>query len=58
MHFRCALQGSYDGKVEQDLKGKGIRMGLWTENGLSHAAEEMGAGSRVVKTDVVWVGIE
>ena len=47
-----------------DLKGfvteaekLGFKVGLWTENSMEKLAEEVGEfGSRVVKTDVAWVG--
>lgn len=47
-----------------DLKGfvteaekLGFKVGLWTENSMEQLAQEVGEfGSRVVKTDVAWVG--
>ncbi|MEG0708445.1 MAG: glycoside hydrolase family 31 protein [Cellulosilyticaceae bacterium] len=47
-----------------DLKGfvaeaekLGFKVGLWTENSMEKLAQEVGEfGSRVVKTDVAWVG--
>jgi alpha-glucosidase (family GH31 glycosyl hydrolase) len=43
--------------VVSDLHDKGFYTGLWTENDLDKIAWEVGtAGTRVVKTDVAWVG--
>ncbi|WP_309115457.1 hypothetical protein [Saccharothrix sp.] len=39
------------------LKGKGFQTGLWTQRSLSNIAWQVGtAGTRMVKTDVAWVG--
>jgi alpha-glucosidase len=41
----------------QSLRTKGFRTGLWTSTGLSNVAWEVGtAGSRMIKTDVAWIG--
>jgi len=43
--------------TEAGLTSLGLRMGLWTSTGLGNATWEIGvAGSRVIKTDVAWVG--
>ncbi|CAL9494314.1 hypothetical protein SUDANB95_03283 [Actinosynnema sp. ALI-1.44] len=39
------------------LKSRGFQTGLWTQRSLSNIAWEVGtAGTRMVKTDVAWVG--
>eukprot|EP00913_Durusdinium_trenchii_P009257 g8699.t2 len=43
--------------TQRGLGDVGIRMGLWTSTGLANATWEIGhANSRVIKTDVAWVG--
>lgn len=43
--------------TQKGLGNVGIRMGLWTSTGLANASWEIGnAKSRVIKTDVAWVG--
>jgi len=43
--------------TQKGLGDAGIRMGLWTSTGLANASWEIGnAKSRVIKTDVAWVG--
>ena len=41
----------------QSLHSKGFYTGLWTSTGLSNVAWEVGtAGTRMIKTDVAWIG--
>ncbi|MFI6169178.1 TIM-barrel domain-containing protein [Nocardia sp. NPDC051052] len=40
----------------EGLRKDNMQLGLWTENGLPHQAEEVKAGVRVRKLDVAWVG--
>jgi alpha-glucosidase (family GH31 glycosyl hydrolase) len=41
----------------KSLHGKGFYTGLWTSTGLKNVATEVGtAGSRMIKTDVAWIG--
>lgn len=43
--------------VVQELQKRGIKTGLWTENGVDKIATEVGTyGSRLCKLDVAWVG--
>jgi alpha-glucosidase (family GH31 glycosyl hydrolase) len=43
--------------VIAELKKRGFRTGLWTENGVEKIAREVGQyGSRLCKLDVAWVG--
>ncbi|MCF8369769.1 MAG: DUF4968 domain-containing protein [Bacteroidales bacterium] len=43
--------------VVQELADRGFHTGLWTENGVSQIAWEVGtAGTRACKLDVAWVG--
>lgn len=43
--------------VVQELEKRGIKTGLWTENGVDKIATEVGKyGSRLCKLDVAWVG--
>ncbi|MFG1791303.1 TIM-barrel domain-containing protein [Nocardia sp. NPDC049149] len=43
-------------QVGEGLRKDNMQLGLWTENGLPHQAEEVAAGVRVRKLDVAWVG--
>ncbi|CAJ1381314.1 unnamed protein product [Effrenium voratum] len=44
-------------ETQEGLESNGLRMGLWTSTGLANASWEIGnARSRVIKTDVAWVG--
>ncbi|MCM6776308.1 DUF5110 domain-containing protein [Nocardia sp. CDC159] len=43
-------------QVGEGLRKHNMQLGLWTENGLPHQAEEVKAGVRVRKLDVAWVG--
>ncbi|WP_338763676.1 TIM-barrel domain-containing protein [Nocardia vulneris] len=43
-------------QVGEGLRKNNMQLGLWTENGLPHQAEEVKAGVRVRKLDVAWVG--
>ncbi|MCO1582542.1 discoidin domain-containing protein [Crossiella sp. SN42] len=40
----------------KSLQEKGFYTGLWTSTGLKNVKEEVGAGSRMIKTDVAWIG--
>lgn len=41
----------------QSLRTRGFQTGLWTSTGLSNVAWEVGtAGTRMIKTDVAWIG--
>ena len=43
--------------VVEQLHQRGFYTGLWTESGLDKVAWEVGtAGTRIIKTDVAWVG--
>ncbi|WP_378733213.1 TIM-barrel domain-containing protein [Nocardia brasiliensis] len=43
-------------QVGEGLRKREMQLGLWTEDGLPHQAEEVKAGVRVRKLDVAWVG--
>ncbi|MBP2471567.1 alpha-glucosidase (family GH31 glycosyl hydrolase) [Crossiella equi] len=40
----------------KSLRDKGFHTGLWTSTGLKDVKAEVQAGSRVIKTDVAWIG--
>lgn len=44
------------GETNKGLAGRGMKMGLWTEDGLTKLADQVKAGQRVAKLDVAWVG--
>lgn len=43
-------------QVGEGLRKHNMQLGLWTEDGLPHQADEVKAGVRVRKLDVAWVG--
>ncbi|GAA0409921.1 hypothetical protein GCM10010357_33740 [Streptomyces luteireticuli] len=43
-------------EVTKGLDGRGMHMGLWTEDGLGKLADQVKSGQRVAKLDVAWVG--
>ncbi|RLU92147.1 glycoside hydrolase [Streptomyces griseocarneus] len=43
-------------EVNKGLGEHGMKMGLWTQDGLAKLADQVKAGQRVAKLDVAWVG--
>ncbi|MFF3394860.1 NPCBM/NEW2 domain-containing protein [Streptomyces sp. NPDC002669] len=44
------------GETAKGLQDRGMQLGLWTEDGIDKIADQVGAGQRVAKLDVAWVG--